>query len=117
METSKVVSIALGVAIMVGILVVVVWPEVRRALTMRGGRDATALVRDIHETSTRDETKKLLHRMTLEVRLPGEAPYVVTLTQALPWMLGPGMAGGEVPVRVHPTFKSWVVVMPPGPRR
>jgi len=117
MEPKKALSIALGIVVMAGILFVVVWPEVKRALASRSGVETTARVRNIEQTAIRDETKKFLYRVTLEVHLPGEAPYVVTVTQAMPWMLGPGMAGGEVPVRVHPRFRSWVVILPPGPRR
>ena len=113
MEINQILSIVIGVAIVITILAVVVWPEVRGMLTMRGGRDTTAIVKSMRQTSTRDETHKRLYELTLEVRSSNQSPYVVTLTQAMPWMHGPGMAGGEVRVRVHPSFRNWVVVLPP----
>jgi hypothetical protein len=113
MEINQILSIVIGVAVAIAIAAIVVWPEVRKMLTMRSGYDTTAIVKSIRLTSTRDETHKRLYALTLEVRSSDQPLYVVNLTQAMPWMHGPGMPGGEIRIRVHPSFRNWVVVVPP----
>lgn len=113
MDVSKAGSIAIGIVVMIVVLRVTVWPELRGMLALRGGRDATAVVKEIRQTASRDNTHRPIYRLTLEVHRRGVSPYLVTITQTLPWMIGPGLPGSAVEVRVHPWVKSWVVVKEP----
>jgi len=114
-QSEHILSIVVGVVLVVGVLYVVVWPQVRRAMLLRSGRTARAVVKKLERSHIKDENKRYLHAMVLEVHVENTPPYEVTLTELLPWLSGEGtgLVGTDFEVRVHPSNRSWVTVVGP----
>ncbi len=117
MPTEHLLSILVGIALMLLVLRIAVWPEVRNAMVMRSGLKGTAIVRAMELTAVMNDKKRYLHKVELEVHLEGVPPYAVTVTQFLPWFHGngQGMEGRELEVRVHVRKPGWVAIL--GPKR
>ena len=115
MPSEKVISIVVGAIIIIAILYIVVWPHIRRAMLLKSGRTARAVVKSIARTAIKNENKQYLHKVELEVHADGAAPYSVTVTELLPWLHGEGtgLIGTDFEVRVHKSHPSWVTIVGP----
>jgi hypothetical protein len=115
MSRELIIVTILGTLAALAVIYVAGWPPLRRAIILKWGRAARAVVMTMSRPDVRRDGAK--YDMELEVHVKDEPPYVVKLTAFLTWLDGHGekLIGRNLDVRVYEGRPSWVTIVGPMP--